>query len=221
MYRDPSQHIALPGVGDEPPIIPHHTGAAAKASVAMQNEYFARQRWLITPSSDDGNDGESGIGIAVTRPSVDFDSADEEAALEQDSRISRIDFVSELPSELAIHILACLDAPALAKASAVSHRWHSIIYNQHIWRESCLRETTGTYATSQPVQPGTGLGVPKVDPAIDWKQIYKAKMELGQRWKEGKARPVYLNGHTDSIYCLQFDEYVSWSLFIATDWLTR
>lgn len=206
MYRDPNQNIPVPGQGDEPPIIPHHSGAAAKASAAMQNEYFARQRWLNAPGSDDGNDRESGIGINVTRPSLDLDTDDEETVLEQDANISRIDFVSELPPELAIHILACLDASALAKASAVSRQWHRTIANQHIWRESCLRETTGTYATSRPVQPGTGMGVPKVHPSNDWKKIYQAKLELSQRWKEGKARPVYLNGHTDSIYCLQFDE---------------
>lgn len=209
LYRDPNQHIPIPGLGDEPPVIPHHTGAAAKASAATQNEFIARQRWLNAASSDDGNDRESGIGIAVTRPSVDLDSADVESIFEQDSRISRIDFVSELPPELAIHILANLDASALAKASLVSRQWQSTIANQHIWRESCLRETTGTYATSRPVQAGTGMGVPKPQPTNDWKKIYKAKLELSQRWKEGKARPVYLNGHTDSIYCLQFDECVS------------
>ncbi|EFY84430.1 F-box and WD40 domain protein, putative [Metarhizium acridum CQMa 102] len=207
LYRDPNRHVPIPGLGDEPPVIPHHTGAAAKASAAMQNEYFARQRGLNPPSSDDGNDRESGIGIAVTRPSVDLDNVEQESVLEQDSRISRIDFVSELPPELAIHILACLDAPALAKASAVSRQWHHTVSNQHIWRESCLREITGTYATSRPVQPGAGMGVPQVRLENDWKQIYKVKLELSQRWKEGKARPVYLHGHTDSIYCLQFDEF--------------
>ncbi|KAG6031128.1 hypothetical protein E4U41_007703 [Claviceps citrina] len=208
MHRDAHmQRVPIPGQGDEPPVIPQHTGAAAKASAAMQNEFFARQRWLTSPSSEDGNDGESGIGIAATGLSLDLDSAECDSVLEQDSNISRIDFISLLPTELAIHVLANLDAAALAKASCVSRRWHNMMLNRHIWRESCLRETTCTYATSQPVQPDTGLGVPQIRPTVDWKKVYQAKMELSRRWREGKAYPVYLNGHTDSIYCLQFDEF--------------
>ncbi|KAG5932248.1 hypothetical protein E4U53_001410 [Claviceps sorghi] len=201
-------HFPVPGQGNEPPVIPQHTGAAAKASAAMQNEFYARQRWLTAQSSEDGNDGESGIGIAVTcSSSIDMKSAQGDSIFEQDPNISRIDFVSMLPTELAIHIMSNLDATALARSSCVSRKWHSITLNQHIWRESCLREATCTYATSQPIQPDTGLGIPKIRPAIDWKGVYQATMELSRRWKEGKAHPVYLNGHTDSIYCLQFDEY--------------
>ncbi|GAB0137906.1 hypothetical protein EsDP_00006158 [Epichloe bromicola] len=202
-----AQHFLVPGQGDEPPIIPQHTGAAAKASAAMLNEFHARHRWLTAPSSEDGNDRESGIGIAVTRPSIDLDSAECDGIFEQDPNISRVDFVSSLPTELAIHVLAHLDAATLAKSSRVSRQWHNVIINQHVWRESCLRETTSTYATSQPVQPNTGMGIPKILPTNDWKKVYQAKVDLNHRWREGKARPVYLNGHTDSIYCLQFDEF--------------
>jgi F-box and WD-40 domain protein 1/11 len=208
-----TSHIARPGLGNEPPVIPHNSGFAAKASAALQNEQLSRQasmgnlqsalqsslqnRWLNTNSGDDiGNDRESGIGIAVTLPGS------------QDAHISRIDFIHELPTELAIHILANLDALALSKACLVSREWNKVVNNQHIWRESCLRETSASYATSGPVQPNMGLGVPQVLPSSDWKQIYRVKKELEQRWKSGKARPVYLHGHTDSIYCLQFDEYV-------------
>lgn len=123
-----------------------------------------------------------------------------------EATIVKVDFVSTLPVELSIQILALLDAPTLNTASRVSSHWNRVIRNQHIWRESFLREETTTYATSGPVKPGVGLGVPQVQPSNDWKEIYRVKKELDQRWREGKARPVYLNGHTDSIYCLQFDE---------------
>ncbi|KAH7023838.1 WD40-repeat-containing domain protein [Ilyonectria destructans] len=205
-----SFHLPIPGFGGEPPIIPTNSGAAAKASAAMQNEYLARQGlqnlWLNPTASEDGNDRESGIGITVTIPGTEADDGTD-SELELGSTISRIDFITKLPTELAIHVLACLDAAALAKASEVSQNWKKVIANQHIWRESCLREMTTTYATSGPVAPGTGLGIPPVSPSNDWKEIYRVKQELTHRWKAGKARPVYLNGHSDSIYCLQFDEY--------------
>ncbi|KAF4448777.1 hypothetical protein F53441_7826 [Fusarium austroafricanum] len=204
-YENPSP-LPIPGFRGEPPVIPSNSGAAAKASAAMQNEYLARQglynMWLNPSTNDESNDRESGIGITVTLPGAESDTE-----IDSNASISTIDFISRLPAELAIHVLANLDASALTKAGMVCKSWNKIVNNQHIWRESCLRETTATYATSEPIVPGSGLGVPAISPKNDWKDIYRVKQELSQRWKTGKARPVYLNGHKDSIYCLQFDEH--------------
>ncbi|PHH79232.1 hypothetical protein CDD82_2530 [Ophiocordyceps australis] len=206
-------HLPIPAMGHEPPIIPSSSGAAAKASVAMQNDVLhhgLNTRWLhTTPSNEENNDRESGIGIAVSLPFIEVDEVDDEGALvpKQDTNISRLDFITLLPAELSIQVLSYLDAAALFKARSVSRGWKSVTTNQHIWRESCLRETTTTYATGKPIEPGTGMGVPRILPSNDWRKIYQAKLNLTQRWKGGQARPFYLNGHMDSIYCLQFDEH--------------
>lgn len=206
-YRPAQQqtNAPIPAFGDEPPYIPVHGGAAAKASAALQNEYAARQslqnRWL----DEDGNDRESGIGIVLSGGSADFD-VEAEAAARAAANMTRVDFVSQLPTELAIQILAKLDAAALTRLSTVCRGWAALIQNQHVWRESFCREMATTYATGRPVAPDTGMGIPKTVPGNDWRRAYQIKRELNQRWREGKARPVYLSGHTDSVYCLQFDE---------------
>ncbi|KAK4140926.1 WD40-repeat-containing domain protein [Dichotomopilus funicola] len=220
-----SPTLPVPGSGEQPPIIPRNTGAAARHAAAIAcnglrgydlmdtNAPFPHPGWLAAGDAQD--DRESGIGIAPTCcdmdayvPGDEVDSdVDVGSSLHSDeATIVKVDFVSKLPVELSIQILALLDAPTLNTASRVSSHWNRVIKNQHIWRESFLREQTTTYATSGPVKPGVGLGVPQVQPSNDWKEIYRVKTELDQRWREGKARPVYLNGHTDSIYCLQFDE---------------
>ncbi|KAI1304349.1 quinon protein alcohol dehydrogenase-like superfamily [Xylaria venustula] len=191
----------IPGHGFAPPIIPHHTGGAAKAAAAIQNEYlaFTRHHYL---STDELNDRESGIGIAVTTSEAHGD-----AMTTGDSAVARVDFISELPQELSVQILAYLDATQLGVASQVSRLWNRVIQDQYIWRQSFLREKTHTYATSLPIQPGVGAGVPSLRPGHDWQKIYQAREELDRQWKIGtQARAVYLNGHLDSIYCLQFDE---------------
>ncbi|KAI1738372.1 quinon protein alcohol dehydrogenase-like superfamily [Xylaria scruposa] len=190
----------IPGHGFAPPIIPQHTGAAAKAAAAMQNEFLAlaRQQYF---SSDEFNDRESGVGIAVTTGETQGDAASE------GSTVARLDFISKLPQELSIQILAYLDAAQLGAASQVSRLWNRVVQDQYIWRQSFLREKSHTYATSLPVQPGAGAGIPPLRSGNDWQKIYKAREELDQRWKIGtQARAIYLNGHLDSIYCLQFDE---------------
>jgi F-box and WD-40 domain protein 1/11 len=203
-----SNHLAIPGLGAEPPVIPFHSGAAAKASAVISNDFLARQAlqgpWLHPTTSEDGNDRESGIGISVTVPDLGVVL---DGTPGQDPNISRIDFISQLPGELAVHILEYFDAATLATVCRVSHHWNKIAATQHIWRGSCLRETGITYATSLPIQPGSGLGTPKVMPKQDWRRIYRTKLELARHWKTGKAKPAYLHGHSDSIYCLQFDEH--------------
>lgn len=197
--------VPVPGHGLEPPVIPQHTGAAAKASAALQNEYLAFTRQQEEAQVEQSsNDRESGIGISIT-PASDLDPSTE--LLAQDAVISRVDFISRLPSELALQILAYLDAGHLAAVSRVSRAWKNMTNDQYVWRESFLREKTVTAATGAPVPTGKGLGVPHIRPGNDWQAIYRAKHELDKHWKEGnKARPVYLNGHLDSIYCIQFDE---------------
>lgn len=196
-------NVPVPGNGLEPPIIPSHTGAAAKASAASHNEYLAmvqREEWLAEHMP---NDRESGIGFSI------MNAEEAELVAIQGSRMSRVDFVGQLPSELAIQILSHLDATYLTAAAKVSKQWYSLVQDQQIWRQSFLREKTTTYATTEPIQPGNGLGVPAIRPGNDWQKTYKARQQLDQCWKEGTStRPVYLNGHLDSIYCLQFDEYV-------------
>lgn len=114
--------------------------------------------------------------------------------------------ISLLPSELSIQILSHLDHASLRNTSRVSRNWARVSESQHIWREAFLREKSKAFAMSQPIAPGTGLGLPAIKPENDWKDLYRIKQQLENNWREGKAEPVYLNGHLDSIYCVQFDE---------------
>ncbi|KAF3769522.1 hypothetical protein M406DRAFT_76327 [Cryphonectria parasitica EP155] len=211
--------VPRPGLGNEPPVIPRNTGSGARAAVAAwQHEMFSttasplRNKRLTLDSAQ--NDRESGIGIAVTSTDPVADAVQDLDMVTPDGEVvlgacapNRVDFISRLPVELAIQVLAHLDAAGLAIASRISTRWHDVTSLQHIWRDSYLREKTGTFATSEPIRQGTGLGVPLSRPNMDWKDAYRATEELAKRWRNGKATSIYLHGHSDSIYCLQFDEY--------------
>ncbi|KAG9238176.1 WD40-repeat-containing domain protein [Amylocarpus encephaloides] len=185
----------IPGYGGAPPIIPRGSGGeAARATAAAQNDLlFGRNRQL-----GQLEDRESGIGIAVT--------ITDPIQSDHHSSINSVDFMSALPAELAIQILAHLDHTALVRALRVSKKWQFAASSCHIWREAFLREKSRTYAMSKPLQLGAGLGLPYLKPDTDWKDLYRIKQELERNWLEGAAEPIYLNGHSDSIYCVQFDE---------------
>ncbi|KAI1759323.1 WD40 repeat-like protein [Hypoxylon sp. FL1150] len=190
----------VPGNGLAPPIIPRHTGAAAKASAAWQNEHARFYHDMVSfPESQ--NDRESGIGIPLASMSQ------VNVPMEQGASVIKRDFITQLPLELAVQILSHLNAAQLVNASMVSRDWYAAIQDQYIWRQSFLAKKTSTFATGIPIQPGTGCGVPSIRPGNDWQKIYRAREELDRKWKLGKqARAVFLHGHMDSVYCQQFDE---------------
>lgn len=176
-------------------------GYAARFAAAQQNEFLGRNRQLFLPD-EHFEDRESGIGIAITTTYDPVDCSDESNI----SNISRVDFISNLPAELAIHILSHLDQETLRSAAQVCRQWFQVSQTQSIWRGVFLREQTKTYATSQPLALGAGLGLPEAHHDNDWKDLYRIRDQLKRNWLGGTAEAVYLNGHLDSIYCVQFDE---------------
>jgi F-box and WD-40 domain protein 1/11 len=189
----------IPGINGEPPFIPRG-GAAARATAAAQNEWLGRSRGFLF-TEDPFEDQESGIGISVNAPEL-APTTDVVAS----GSISRVDFISYLPTEIAIQILAYLNQTSLRQAAMVSRRWATVTSSEHVWREVFLREQRKTYATSEPLALGAGLGLPTFKPDHDWKDLYRIKNQLERNWVQGTAESVYLNGHLDSIYCVQFDE---------------
>lgn len=186
----------IPGFGTAPPVIPHNSGAAARATAAAQNVHLERTRHFLDVE-DSQADRESGVGIVVT--------VSNQSQYQHES-INRVDFITALPIELAIYILSQLDHRGLGQAALVSRNWLKISSTSHVWRDAFCREKSSTYAMSGPVVPGTGFGLPTVQPDKPWKEIYRVRHQLEANWRGGKAKPVYLNGHLDSIYCVQFDE---------------
>lgn len=121
-----------------------------------------------------------------------------------------------LPTELMAQILSYLDPQSLMRAELVSRSWREAASSHHVWRnvfrrEFGRRQHSGT--TTKRKKQSAGLG--KTLPNQDWKRMFMVRQALERRWKEGKAAAIYLHGHTDSVYCVQFDEYVSFSFHDA------
>ena len=202
----------MPGDGSLPPIVPLnlHQGAAARAAAAAQNEAYLENHRPIPPVKADRQlthrfselkltrDSESGIGI---------DLRDQPDALEED--FVKKDPAEVLPTEIMEHILAYLDPISLLNAHYVCAQWNSQASSRHVWRHTFHREydrhnvKSSRNATSVRV-PAAGLGKRHNDQ--DWKRMYKVRRALEARWQKGQAAAIYLNGHKDSVYCVQFDE---------------
>lgn len=152
---------------------------------------------------------ESGISMCAPIDGV----LEEQDAAEKFTRVSLLDPVSSLPAELSCLILSMLPASTLKSAEVVSHRWRKIATDPHLWRimfqrdygGALIRPPTGPFLPK--LMGGLGIGKPGVVEQ-PWKRMYVAKRQLERRWETGEATAIRLNGHTDSVYCVQFDEYV-------------
>ncbi len=104
--------------------------------------------------------------------------------------------MSIFPPEISANVFGYLDHYALRSCELVCKDWCGItqedsgnllwkhLFGQHpIWRT-----------------------VDNVPPSADWKEIYRNRFLLETRWENGLASAKYLKGHTDSIYCVQFDD---------------
>ena len=109
-----------------------------------------------------------------------------------------------------VHIFSYLDATSLTNVELVSRRWHHSASSKHVLRAifrnefSCCSHLVTKNAAQYEIG-GSGLG--KAGPDQDWKSMWRARKALNQRWQNGRAAAIYLNGHSDSVYCVQFDEY--------------
>ncbi|CAD6500768.1 BgTH12-06475 [Blumeria graminis f. sp. triticale] len=205
---------SVTGYKSQAPKIPLRLGGSAKRTTlesnrtlpyaSIKNSHLGRCPQLFSVT-DHNEDGESGIGIAITSSTNPIENLDP-PIVENYDNISRVDFISDLPAELAIQILAYLDQKTLCNLSVVSRKWLDVSQAKCIWREVFLRDQTTTYATGKPIILGAGLGLPASKPDNNWKDLYRVREQLRHNWMRGAAQAVYLNGHLDSIYCVQFDE---------------
>lgn len=94
-----------------------------------------------------------------------------------------------------------------------------------MWKKVFLRQfEPEVHVSPTPITMG-GPGIGKFNqgkplPGQDWKKMYKVRMTINRRWRGCSPSAIYLNGHTDSVYCCQFDEYVTPNLFLTLQLLT-
>ncbi|QIW95497.1 hypothetical protein AMS68_001015 [Peltaster fructicola] len=115
-----------------------------------------------------------------------------------------------LPDEICLQIFEQLDASVLSAAMRVHPKWHDLANQMSVWRNAFTKKWGRTIHTNPApiLVGGPGVGIPN-QPNQPWKDMYRARKELDANWRKGAAqagKATYLSGHTDSVYCVQFDE---------------
>ncbi|KAF9920419.1 hypothetical protein FBU30_009768 [Linnemannia zychae] len=137
----------------------------------------------------------------------------------------RIDILSRLPYEIATYILHFVDMPNLAKVASICKAWNILTKDNGIWKAVYLHQQQWRIRTpsrksvpnpyidpeqasqQQLEQSMSEAGAPPgtiMKTLIDWRELCRNRSALDARWKTVPPK-TKLIGHTDSVYCIQFD----------------
>ncbi|RKP02659.1 hypothetical protein CXG81DRAFT_10549 [Caulochytrium protostelioides] len=118
------------------------------------------------------------------------------------------DFLTTLPQELAVAILTWTDACTVARVERVCRAWQRVARESAVWRGLCWRRgwrgDVEGYTPTYPLDAATH-GHAHLEPAIDWRHVYRRRTQLNRHWQDGRYATRVFSGHTAPIYCLQFD----------------
>ncbi|TPX55854.1 hypothetical protein PhCBS80983_g04983 [Powellomyces hirtus] len=134
----------------------------------------------------------------------------------------RVDFLLELPFELAVQIAAHVKHLATIQTmAAVSKRWQRVARENEVWRSLYLfewlalssspngsAERTSQARRAQLQQHRLRLLSTSGDEnnKRHWQNIYRQGVALDTNWRRGNVSVKYLSGHEDAVYCIQFDK---------------
>ncbi|KAJ6457154.1 WD40 repeat-like protein [Mycena vitilis] len=96
------------------------------------------------------------------------------------------DFISDLPTELALMVLGFIDEPrTLARATRVSRRWKAMVADESIWRSMCIR--TG-FGNREPTSIRSADPDDDDEPLEEMEQFARFPMDPPQQWLAAKKR---------------------------------
>ncbi|KAJ3166828.1 hypothetical protein HDU88_002913 [Geranomyces variabilis] len=131
--------------------------------------------------------------------------------------VIRIDFLMELPYELAVQIAAQIHKLSTVLVMAqVSKRWSRVARENEVWRHLYMAEwlalshssseSDEMMARNQIAQMKKHLAISRrANKKHDWRNTFRQGVALDQNWRKGNVAVKHLSGHEDAVYCIQFD----------------
>ncbi|GAB7353109.1 hypothetical protein MBLNU459_g3650t1 [Dothideomycetes sp. NU459] len=166
----------------------------------MTKEQYNKRRSICS------NPGASDSGAELAS-NPDIDMLDDVS--EDECDFAAVDPVAVLPTEIVTLVFSHLDPQSLKACRGVSKAWAPLSKDSLLWRGQYLQQyQKQNYVSPAPIQiGGIGTGLPN-QPIQQWEKMFDARRKIDKNWARGDqgGKGVYLAGHTDSVYCVQFDE---------------
>lgn len=187
-------------------------GAWEEEQQQLQLQHRRNRLGSLSSAADSGADlstysGSDHASLQDEDGDITMSAVDEPSSL---APSRNFDLARSLPAEIALQIFEYLDAKELSLVERVNSKWYALARDTSVWRTVFLRKYQRPILTDPPPIQVGGQGVGRPNrPNQEWRRMYKARVALEKNWRAGAqdaGKAVYLSGHTDSVYCLQFDE---------------
>lgn len=105
-----------------------------------------------------------------------------DSGVDVDDKSIQLDFISLLPSELAIQTIKYVNSIQMMKVlPLVSCRWRKISQDNDIWRSLFVQRW------------GRPRNQIKAFVEKDWKALYRSRLDLNENWNKGYVNTFILN----------------------------
>lgn len=113
------------------------------------------------------------------------------------------DMLAWLPLNVSSYILSFLDCVTLCRCSQVNRTWNNLASNSLLWQNLCGQLD---WQLSRIGEEKERKQYTLRDGTVQWKKIFASRFLLHQNWLKGKCNVRTLEGHTQGISCVQFDD---------------
>ena len=188
-----------------------HSAASLAAKTMKSASFSLKQKFLgsaVSPSSSSSDllakSLTNTVPIMATVPGV-FQPVSTESLHVDTPKLIIIEppeppipsFLTMLPSQVVLSILARLPTGALVTCSEVSLSWYGVVNrNQNLWFLLCVNK-----GWNRPLPPRMTI--------IDWKQVFIRRFQAEKRWLTGAGiKTTTMQCHEGPIYCIKADDEI-------------
>ncbi|XP_064483406.1 F-box/WD repeat-containing protein 7-like isoform X1 [Ornithodoros turicata] len=113
------------------------------------------------------------------------------------------DWVSTLPPGPRLRIFSHLDPTSLGRCAAVCRAWCDLVCDPYLWQRLCARPQWRLSPAAEKKQLQMAR---QCDGCVDWKDVFRQRYRLRRNWLRGSCHVRTFHGHTQAVFCVQFDE---------------
>ncbi|KAH7974743.1 hypothetical protein HPB49_018987 [Dermacentor silvarum] len=113
------------------------------------------------------------------------------------------DWLSSLPQGPRLLIFSYLDPVSLLRCAQVCHAWRDLTRDPYLWQRLCSQPQWRVSAATERKQLQL---LRRLDGHVDWRAVFCQRFRLRRNWLRGSCHVRTFHGHTQAVFCVQFDD---------------
>ncbi|KAH9363976.1 hypothetical protein HPB48_006976 [Haemaphysalis longicornis] len=113
------------------------------------------------------------------------------------------DWLSSLPQGPLLLIFSYLDPVSLLRCASVCRAWRDLTRDPYLWQRLCALPQWRVSPATERKQLQL---LRRLDGQVDWRAVFCQRFRLRRNWLRGSCHVRTFHGHTQAVFCVQFDD---------------